>query len=297
MINNLNQLCPDEALLGEQSTPPRAAFPGGVEGVKQCLTSKSEEERIAALSKALNYGQPGKELVFQIVKTETGPVQWVAYDLLYRSANEKARQKLLKYQPLRSQVGVDYTRLRELLATGQWEKADKETQQVMLKAAGREKEGLLDRESIETFPSEDLRTIDQLWVKYSNGHFGFSVQKRIWESVVGNQNTDTETSGHHRFEAHIGEDVNQYGDSLRDSFASRVGWRVQGEWLYYRDLTFNICAPEGHLPSPSFATPCLGREEEEHGVLGRWCAAFCFGSLRCGVLFLGWWSLLERQYL
>lgn len=153
----------------------------------------------------------------------------------------------------------------------------------MLKAAGREKEGLLDRESIETFPSEDLRTIDQLWVKYSNGHFGFSVQKRIWESVVGNQNTDTETSGHHRFEAHIGEDVNQYGDSLRDSFASRVGWRVQGEWLYYRDLTFNICAPEGHLPSPSFATPCLGREEEEHGVLGRWCAAFCFGSLRCGV--------------
>ena len=55
----------------------------------------------------------------------------------------------------------------------------------MLKAANREKEGFLDSVSIEKFTCTDLRTIDQLWIKYSNGRFGFSVQKRIWESVGG----------------------------------------------------------------------------------------------------------------
>ncbi len=40
---------------------------------------------------------------------------------------------------------------------------------------------------------EDLRTIDQLWVKYSNGRFGFSVQKRIWHSIGGNKYADYKT--------------------------------------------------------------------------------------------------------
>uniref|UniRef100_A0A0C1NM16 GUN4-like domain-containing protein n=1 Tax=Tolypothrix bouteillei VB521301 TaxID=1479485 RepID=A0A0C1NM16_9CYAN len=53
----------------------------------------------------------------------------------------------------------------------------------MLKAALREKQGWLNDESIKNFPCTDLRTIDQLWVKYTNGRFGFSVQKRIWFSV------------------------------------------------------------------------------------------------------------------
>ncbi|MFB2922542.1 protein kinase domain-containing protein [Aerosakkonema funiforme] len=86
---------------------------------------------------------------------------------------------------LRSDKGVDYRKLRDLLKAGNWKEADEETGRVMLKAAGREKEGWLDDESINKFPCTDLRTIDRLWVKYSKGRFGFSVQKRIWESVGG----------------------------------------------------------------------------------------------------------------
>ncbi|MBW4592221.1 MAG: GUN4 domain-containing protein [Brasilonema angustatum HA4187-MV1] len=77
---------------------------------------------------------------------------------------------------------------------------------------------------MENFPCTDLRTIDQLWVKYSGGRFGFSVQKRIWERV--------------------GEDYEKFGD--------RVGWRKgmfwNREWLNYNELTFSINAPQGHLP-------------------------------------------------
>jgi serine/threonine protein kinase len=126
---------------------------------------------------------------------------------------------------LKSARGVDYTCLRDLLAAGKWKEADQETSEVMLKAARREKKGYFTSESIDNFPCDDLRTIDQLWVKYSQGHFGFSVQKKIWLEVGGKVDYDTEC---------------KLGD--------RVGWRKGGSWLKYDDLTLDLQAPSGHLP-------------------------------------------------
>ncbi|MEG5059680.1 GUN4 domain-containing protein [Microcoleus sp. A2-C5] len=130
--------------------------------------------------------------------------------------------------PLKSKRGVDYTQLRYLLASGQWKKADEETANKMVEVAGRREDGWLRFEDIDRFPCEDLRTIDQLWVKYSNGHFGFSVQKRIYESLGGTRE--------------------EYDDKILQAFADRVGWRVKTKWLSFYDLKFNIKAPEGHLP-------------------------------------------------
>lgn len=129
--------------------------------------------------------------------------------------------------PMVSERGVDYTRLRDLLAAGKWEEADEETAMVMLKAADREKQGWLGDDDIKKFPCADLRTIDQLWVKYSNGHFGFSVQKRIYQSLGGTKKFDRE---------------------IWEAFGDRVGWRKEGEWRLYSDLTFNLNSPVGHLP-------------------------------------------------
>jgi serine/threonine protein kinase len=136
---------------------------------------------------------------------------------------------------LKSAMGVDYTRLRDLLAAGEWKEADGETLKVMLKAARREKEGSFSVKSIENFPCDDLRTIDQLWVKYSQGHFGFSVQKKIWLEVGGKVDYDTEC---------------KLGD--------RVGWRKGGSWLNNSDLTFNKQAPVGHLPTQQVKKAFLG---------------------------------------
>ncbi|MFM6371884.1 MAG: GUN4 domain-containing protein, partial [Dolichospermum sp.] len=86
---------------------------------------------------------------------------------------------------LKSDVGMDYRKLRDLLQAGKWKEADKETLRVMLAVAKREKEGWLDVESIDNFPCADLSIIDKLWVKYSDGRFGFSVQKRIYQSLGG----------------------------------------------------------------------------------------------------------------
>lgn len=87
---------------------------------------------------------------------------------------------------LKSEKGVDYQKLRDLLRSAEWEAADKETNRVMCEVAGRQKERWLNKESIDTFPCADLQTIDRLWVKYSGGKFGFSIQKQIWLSVGGN---------------------------------------------------------------------------------------------------------------
>ncbi|NMG22736.1 GUN4 domain-containing protein [Brasilonema bromeliae] len=83
--------------------------------------------------------------------------------------------------PLDSEKGIDYSYLCGLLKTGQWQSADHQTLRVMLKAANRESKGWLDSDSLRTFPRKDLKTIDKLWMTASNGHFGFSAQKKIWE--------------------------------------------------------------------------------------------------------------------
>ncbi|MHC5831684.1 MAG: GUN4 domain-containing protein, partial [Nostoc sp.] len=71
------------------------------------------------------------------------------------------RQQIQEIQNLKSSK-MDYTRLRDLLAAGEWKEANQETDRVMLAVAGREKERWFDYESIDSFPCEDLRIIDQL---------------------------------------------------------------------------------------------------------------------------------------
>lgn len=140
-----------------------------------------------------------------------------------------------KTDDLRSERGIDYTHLRDLLAQGKWKEADQETLSVMLKAANREKEACLDIESIKNFPCTDLYTIDQLWITYSNGRFGFSVQKCIWENVGGQPG--------------------EYDEEAIKQLGSRIGWRKKllgfvnyETWLNYSEITFNLNAPSGHLP-------------------------------------------------
>lgn len=131
---------------------------------------------------------------------------------------------------LSSEKGVNYTRLRDLLAAGKWKEADEETLAVMLKASSREKERQFDTESINNFPCTDLRTIDQLWLRYSNGRFGFSVQKKIYLSVGG------KADGKYYLEAW-------------EKFGDRVGWKVKGNWINaWESVAFDASEPEGHFP-------------------------------------------------
>ena len=80
--------------------------------------------------------------------------------------------------------------LEDYLQQEKWREADEETAwlfYLVMILRGYKNWG----ELFEKFPSHTLNEIDRLWVKYSEGHFGFSVQKHIWESVGGSTDYDT----------------------------------------------------------------------------------------------------------
>ncbi|MCU0545982.1 MAG: GUN4 domain-containing protein [Oscillatoriaceae cyanobacterium Prado104] len=125
---------------------------------------------------------------------------------------------------------ADYTKLRELLAAGQWRAADEETASKMVEVAGRQKERRLTQEDMENFSCPDLRAMDRLWVKYSNGRFGFSVQKRIYQSLGGTK---------------------EYNREVWLAFSDKTSFVTANEIK----ATYNINAPEGHLPWYFWLTP------------------------------------------
>lgn len=164
-----------------------------------------------------------------------------------RSVDRIVRKKQLDLSSERE--GISYARLKELLSQGQWKEADKETADRMCEVIGRQKEGWLDIEHIENFPCKDLRIIDRLWVEASDGKFGFSVQKKIWQECGS---------------------PTEYNNAWK-TFGDRVGWRVKGNWIRYSDVTYDTTAPRGHLPGGSGGG--VGGSFRVDGGL------FCFSSL------------------
>ncbi|MBD2135038.1 GUN4 domain-containing protein [Sphaerospermopsis sp. FACHB-1094] len=124
---------------------------------------------------------------------------------------------------------VIFQNLEALLKAGKWRDADSETWNLMLKLTKREQEGWLRIEDLKNFPRQELRKMDQLWVKYSNGKFGFSVQKQIWLELGGKLDGEFDY-----------DTFTKLGD--------RVGWRKNGDWLSYDSYTFSTNALHGHLP-------------------------------------------------
>ncbi|NES64339.1 MAG: protein kinase [Okeania sp. SIO2D1] len=122
---------------------------------------------------------------------------------------------------------IDYRQLENFLEAKKWQKADAETREIMLKILGRETREWGGKAEIEKFPCTDLSIIDKLWIKYSNGRFGFSVQKEIWQNIGGKPDADYQTY-------------------MR--FVEEVGWGINENWLSWFDLNFSIHAPVGHLP-------------------------------------------------
>ena len=150
------------------------------------------------------------------------------------AAAPKTPKQLAPTEPeddLSSEKGINYRNLRDLLKAGKWKQADQETADRMCEAMGQRKryQSLIPitEEELRAFPCADLKTIDALWVKYSNGRFGFSVQKKIWQEC--DKPIDSKD-----------KNWNKFGDI--------VGWR-SGLWMSCGDTKYDSMAPHGHLPA------------------------------------------------
>lgn len=187
--------------------------------------------------------------------------RYAAKPALAAIADTAAAETEEKEVELKSDAGVDYTTLRDLLAAGEWRKADDEHRRLMCVLAGEEAEL---REwvyftEVKNFPVTDLETIDNLWTHYSKGNYGFSVQRKIW---VGKRK--------------------QWGP-----FFTQIDWTT-GENNAYRkwpqDFLYKADAAKGHLPltnalrgtqllnalleHPAFAPPETEQKGKEGGIGG-----------------------------
>jgi hypothetical protein len=145
---------------------------------------------------------------------------------------------------LRSEKGIDYTTLRDLLKQQKWLDADRETLVVMLKAADRAAAGWLNADALTQLPCLDLHTIDRLWSYYSGGKFGFTAQ---WQAYPIPKRSRTS------FTNNLPSRVVQ--DQVLDFARKMEWWTDHLEFLkYYNQLNFSLEAPQGHLPALWFWT-------------------------------------------
>jgi hypothetical protein len=121
----------------------------------------------------------------------------------------------------REHNNLDFTRLRNLLEAQDWTEADKETYSLMIHAVGKKDGEWFEENELPNFPCSVLHTIDELWVKYSDGRFGFSIQKEIYMNLGG------KTDGRH------------YEEPWREA-AVRLGWLVNNELIYVQRIIRSI---------------------------------------------------------
>lgn len=124
---------------------------------------------------------------------------------------------------LKSERNIDYSPLETLLKAQDFQAADKMTLEKLCELAGVEatQRGWLYFTEVENFPVSDLQTIDRLWRNYSEGKFGFSVQREIWLSLGKNW----------------------------EKLWPKIGWKTGNNWTRYpNEFTWTLSAPKGHLP-------------------------------------------------
>lgn len=121
-----------------------------------------------------------------------------------------------------------YRQLEDYLQTGQWQEADRETWRLMLQTYGRELGQVLWPDDLLNFPCEDLLKLNDLWLRYSDGRFGFSVQKEIYLECGGIPD-------------------GKYHKEAFEQFGYAVEWRRDGKWDF-RNINYDTESPRGHLP-------------------------------------------------
>ena len=122
-----------------------------------------------------------------------------------------------------SAVDLNYAPLQWALAEQAFEQADRMTSERLRQLAGEAavRRGYVYYSEVPPMPVLDLQAIDRLWVCYSQGRFGFTVQARLLRSC------------------------NQRWDQLWP----RIGWKQAGIWTRYPgSFTWSLEAPDGHMP-------------------------------------------------
>ncbi|WP_026734443.1 GUN4 domain-containing protein [Fischerella sp. PCC 9605] len=203
-----------------------------IESLRSQLIAGSIQVQQQTIPQLANLGNGGFDILMEfLLQRRDKPATWVdgkAYQVLHNSDLPQVKEFLRTHfpqgvVPLQSECGIDYSPLQQLLATQDFQAADRITLQKMCEIAGTEaiKRKWLYFTEVDNFPVTDLQTINKLWLVHSEGKFGFSVQREIWLGLGKNW----------------------------DNLWVKIGWKKGNNWTRYpQEFTWDLSAPRGHLP-------------------------------------------------
>lgn len=200
--------------------------------LRENLFSSSEKIQQQAIEQLFQTDTSGLQVLQDFLLTlKLQPATWIG-GTIYRglmALDQPEIQDFLKahfpdgYVQLMSDRRIDYRPIAEALVHQFFEVADRLTLAKMCELAGPaavQRKWLYFSE-VDQFPVRDLQTIDTLWQTYSQGKFGFSVQREIWLSV----------------------------GKTWEKLWPQIGWKTDNIWTRYPDaFTWDLSAPKGHLP-------------------------------------------------
>lgn len=201
-------------------------------GLQHQIYLESEKKQLKSVSQLLEQGESGLKILMdwmESVKSSSDNLALgKAYQALYSIQSDQVKSFLASNFPdgvveLKSARNINYQPVQQLLAQQDFQGADVVTLQKLCELAG---EAAVARKwvyftEVESFPIEDLITIDKLWLMYSEGKFGFSVQRKIWLSV--------------------GKDFAKLWP--------KIDWKSGNTWTRYpKEFIWDLTAPVGHLP-------------------------------------------------
>jgi hypothetical protein len=212
------------------SGPPVTAAASADQLLERFLSS-SVRQRRSLLNQLLQRSQELRPLMAeQLDRLDATGDDWAAGTLIQQllGADDGLSQAFEQRYPdgwlaVSSGQGIEYAPLQRALARQEFEEADRITSEILRQLAGPAavKRGYVYYSEVAVFAAVDLESLDRLWVVYSQGRFGFSVQLRLLRSLAGRW----------------------------DQLWPRLGWKQGGLWTRYPgSFTWSLQAPEGHLP-------------------------------------------------
>lgn len=124
-----------------------------------------------------------------------------------------------------------YEELENLLQKKKWQEADRKTSEIFLEVTKKKYSVNITLEDLIHFPRNSFLKLDQLWLKYSDGKYGFSVQKKILSEYE--------------------ETIDAYDHEAYKYFLRKIG-RYKGKFLLSKVLNILNINPQnnkGYFPS------------------------------------------------
>ncbi len=133
----------------------------------------------------------------------------------------------------RSDVGINYQPLQQLLAQSNWEAAATETKYLIFQITARSGHPPIGQDwvtsnGVKNFPCRDLKTMNELWVNASQNHYGFTTQTKLWGQTFEPKALKQDPDRWERYRDHL-------------------GWRPRKDKEFQPDI-------EGRLPEPVKST-------------------------------------------